>query len=133
MMTQSKRLAIVVVTASLAAFSGIVITQMNGLYGVGNMGAIFFAVMTPFMFLVQGNRTAIKTDAGIRFLFIASIALVIGSVSASLVRLSFGSREDAIGDIGGIGAWVLSTGLLLVCVSMAYGKVTWRSNGALSQ
>ena len=97
-----------------------VFTNFDSLYLAGTIGAALLALLTPTAYLAGEYRTALRSIAAVKVLFVVIVILALGSAAAAVFRASYGSRENAIADIGGVGSWAFATLALIACTAVAY-------------
>ena len=113
-------LRIPLILACVAGAFGMVFTNFDSLYLVGTIGAALFALLTPMAYLAGEYREALRSVTTVRIFSIVIVFLALGSAAAAVFRASFGSRQDAIADIGGVGSWAFATLALIACTAVAY-------------
>ena len=95
-------------------------TSFDSLYLVGTIGAALFALLTPMAYLAGEYKEAQKRVTAVRVLCMVIVVLALGSAAAAVFRASYGSRDNAIADIGGVGSWAFATQALIACTAVAY-------------
>ena len=108
------------ILACVAGAFGMVFTSFDALYLVGTIGAALFALLTPMAYLAGAYREALRSVTTVKVLCMMIVVLAIASAAAAVFRASYGSREDEIADIGGVGSWAFATLSLVACTALAY-------------
>lgn len=122
-MNQIQKLRLPLILVAISAVCGAVLTNVDALYLAGTFGAAVFALLVPLAYVIPEYRGTIRTVMSLKVLAAFAAFFAIGSASAAILRSIYGSRENAVGDIGGVGSWMVATVGLLAFVVSSYMKV----------
>ena len=109
----------------MVAVSGLVFPRTDLLYQPAYIAAITFALATPMAVLLVAPRGLLKHNRSFLWLFLATVVSAACAAVTGGLLLSMGSPAGAVGDIGGLPMWLLSTAALIT--STMFTLRVWRT------